>query len=140
MDLGVTFDNNFNFRQHISQTCQCCFYHFRNLRRIRRYMSFAVAKTIATALVSSRFDYCNSLYYNVAPKDILKLQHIKNVQHVQNWWYKYVAFLKKEVCFCNWYVSSMELQLICIKWAYKLLMFFYFIPDIHCFHKQLSTL
>ena len=61
---------NFNFRQHISQTCRCCFYHIRDLRRIRRYMSLSVAKTIATALVSSRLDYCNSLLHNIAIKDI----------------------------------------------------------------------
>ena len=60
-----------NFIQHISQTCRCCFY------RIRQYMYFAVAKTIATALVS-KLDYCNSLYHNIAVKDILKLQHVQN--------------------------------------------------------------
>ena len=41
-------------------------------------MSFAVAKTIATALVSSRLDYCNSLYHNIALKDISKLQHVQH--------------------------------------------------------------
>ena len=45
-NLGVSFDNNLNFRQHISQTCLCCFYHIRDLRRIRRYMYFAVAKLL----------------------------------------------------------------------------------------------
>ena len=77
-NLGVTFDKNFNFRQHISQTCRCCFYHIRDLRRIRRYMSLSVAKTIATALVSSRLDYCNSLLHNIAIKDITKLQRVQN--------------------------------------------------------------
>ena len=57
----------------ILQTCRCCFYHIRNLRRIRRYMYFAVAKTIATALVCSILDYCNSLYHNIVLKDILKI-------------------------------------------------------------------
>ena len=43
-------------------------------------MSFAVTKTIATALVNSRLDYCNSYsrYYNIALKDISKLQHVQN--------------------------------------------------------------
>ena len=41
-------------------------------------MCLAVAKTIATALISSRLDYCNSIYHNVALKDILKLQHVQN--------------------------------------------------------------
>ena len=55
-----------------------CFYHIRDLRRIRRFLSLSVAKTIATALVSSRLDYCNSLLYNTANKDIAKLQRIQN--------------------------------------------------------------
>ena len=78
-NLGVTFDKNFNFRQQniIYQTCRCCFYHMRDLRRIRRYMSLSVAKTIATALVSSRLDYCNSLLHNIAIKDNTKLQRVQ---------------------------------------------------------------
>ena len=77
-NFGVTFDKNFNFRQHISQTCRCFFYHIRDIRRIRRYISLSVAKTIATALVSSRLDYCNSLLHNIAIKDITKLQRVQN--------------------------------------------------------------
>ena len=45
-------------------------------------MSFAVVKTIATALdfVSSILDYCNSFYHNIALKDkeILKLLRVQN--------------------------------------------------------------
>ena len=78
LNLGVRFDENFNFKQHISKTCRCCFYHIRDLRRIRRFLSLSVAETIATALVSSRLDYCNSLLYNTANKDIAKLQRVQN--------------------------------------------------------------
>ena len=67
LNLGVTFDENFNFKQHILKTCRCCFYHIR-----------FVAKTIATALVSSRLDYCNSLVYKNANKEIAKLQRFQN--------------------------------------------------------------
>ena len=74
-NLGVNFDESFNFKQHISNTCRCCFYHIRDLRRIRRFLSLSVAKTIATALVSSRLDYCNSLLYNTANKDIASVQN-----------------------------------------------------------------
>ena len=37
-------------------------------------MSLSVAKTIATALVSSILDYCNSLLHNIAIKGITKRQ------------------------------------------------------------------
>ena len=63
-NFGVNFDESFNFKQHISKTC-----HF---------LSLSVAKTIATALVSSRLDYCNSLLYNTANKDIARLQRVQN--------------------------------------------------------------
>ena len=52
--------------------------YIRDLRRIRRFVLLSVAKTIATALVSSRLDYCNSLLYNTANKDIARLQRVQN--------------------------------------------------------------
>ena len=41
-------------------------------------MSFAVAKIIATNLVSSKLDYCNFLYKNITINDILKGQRVQN--------------------------------------------------------------
>ena len=77
-NLGVTSDSDFNFRKHVSLTCRSCFYHIRDLRRIRRYISLSVAKTIATAFTTKRHDYSNSFFYNIASKDILKLQCVQN--------------------------------------------------------------
>ena len=77
-NLGVVFDSDFKFRQHISQICKSCFYHIRVLRRIRGKMSISTAKTISTALISSRLDYCNSLQNNTAERDLAKLQRVQN--------------------------------------------------------------
>ena len=52
--------------------------HIRDLRRIRRYISLPVAKTIATTLITSKLDQCNSILQNIASKNILKLQCIHN--------------------------------------------------------------
>ena len=41
-------------------------------------ISLSVDKTIAKALVSSRLDYCNSLLYNTANKDLAKLHRVQN--------------------------------------------------------------
>ena len=70
--LGVVFDSD--FRQRISQVCKSCFYHICDLRRIRCHISIYTAKTISVALISSRFDYCNSLLNNIAKRDLAKLQ------------------------------------------------------------------
>ena len=52
-NLGVEFDKDFNFKKHISKVCRSCYYHIRDLRRLRRCLTAAVTKTIATSLVSS---------------------------------------------------------------------------------------
>ena len=61
-NIGVLFDSSLNFRKHIFQTCRACFYHIRDLRRIRKSLSLDLAKQIAVALVSSKLDYCKSQY------------------------------------------------------------------------------
>ena len=78
--IGVLFDSRLNFRKHISQTCKACFYHIRDLRRIRKSLSLDLAKQIAVALVSSKLDYCNSLFHNILlpEKDIARLQCVQN--------------------------------------------------------------
>ena len=77
-NLGVIFDKNFNFRSHISAICSSCIYHIRDLWRIRRHLNLNSAKLLANALVSSRFDYCNSLLSGIAETDLTKLQRVLN--------------------------------------------------------------
>ena len=77
-NLGVIFDKNLNLRSHVSAICRSCFYHLRDLRRIRRHLSYESAKILGYALVSSRMDYCNSLLYGIANKEIAKLQRVQN--------------------------------------------------------------
>ena len=72
-NLGVIFDKNFTFRSHISVVCSSCFYHMRDLRRIRPHLDLDRAKLLATALVSIRLDYCNSLLYGIADIDLTML-------------------------------------------------------------------
>ena len=50
----------------------------RDLWRIRRHLDLDSAKVLATALVSSRLDYCNSLLYGIADNDLTRLQHVQN--------------------------------------------------------------
>ena len=77
-NLGVIFDKNFTFRSHISVVYTSCFYHMRDLRRVRRHLDLDSAKLLATALVSSRLDYCNSLLYGIADIDLTWLERVQN--------------------------------------------------------------
>ena len=77
-NLGAIFDSDFSFHKHVSDICKSCFYHIRDLRRIRRHIPLSTAKTISNALISSRLDYCNSLLNNIAKQDLSKLQRVQN--------------------------------------------------------------
>ena len=77
-DLGFLIDNNLSFDQQIAALSRSCSYHLRDLRRIRPTLNFHTANVIATSLVQSKLDYCNSLYLNLPAHCINKLQVIQN--------------------------------------------------------------
>ena len=65
-NLGVIFDSDNSYSSHVGSVCRACYYHLRDLRRIRKYLTLDTAVLIANAMVSSRLDYCNSLLYGIS--------------------------------------------------------------------------
>ena len=77
-NLGVTFDSLLSFEQHSRQLSSSCFFQIRQLWSIRHCLSDASSKILVHAFVSSRLDYCNSLFL-ACPKSVLdRLQRIQN--------------------------------------------------------------
>jgi len=67
--------------EHLSFTYalfKSCYSHICQLRHtcIRPYRDFEIVSTIATSIVHSKLDYCNSLYYNLPSSQLKRLQHI----------------------------------------------------------------
>ena len=77
-NLGIIFDSNLSFSDHISYISKSCFSHIRDLRRIRNTLDHKTACTIATSLIHSKLDYCNSLYLNISNQQLNRLQLILN--------------------------------------------------------------
>ena len=77
-NLGIVFDSALNFKSHISGISRACYYHIRDMRRIKRFLTPSLPKTIATSLIGSKLDYCNSVLFNVTEKEISKLQGVQN--------------------------------------------------------------
>ena len=71
--------SNLTFKAHITALCKACHFHLRSLRHIRRLLTDDMAILIAVALVQSRLDYCNSLFFNMSCLDINKLQRVQNL-------------------------------------------------------------
>src|SRR6218665_58621 len=76
--LGVIFDQNLCFSDHITQLSRSWFMHIRDLRRIRPMLDLKTASTIATSIVHAKLDYCNSLFLNIDVTQINRLQAIQN--------------------------------------------------------------
>jgi hypothetical protein len=77
-NLGFILDNHLSLSEQITSVCKSCFFHIRDLRRIRPYLSVKAATTLATSLVHSKLDYCNSLYVNLPNSQLHRLQLIQN--------------------------------------------------------------
>jgi len=77
-NLGVRMDSQLTFENHIKHLFKICFLHLRNISKIRPFLSFSDAETLVHAFVSSRLDYCNSLFVGIHKKHLQKLQYIQN--------------------------------------------------------------
>ena len=77
-NLGVIFDESLSFSQHIKQCRKSSFFMLRNLGRVRNHFDQASFETLVHAFVSSKLDYCNSLFINLPNSTINGLQAIQN--------------------------------------------------------------
>jgi hypothetical protein len=77
-NLGVIFDADLSFKKHISTLCSSSFHHIRQLRQIRSSLDTKSVALLANSLVSSKLDYCNSLFYGLPATSMNRIQRIQN--------------------------------------------------------------
>uniref|UniRef100_A0A8C5AGF3 Reverse transcriptase domain-containing protein n=1 Tax=Gadus morhua TaxID=8049 RepID=A0A8C5AGF3_GADMO len=77
-NLGVLFDPQLCFDQHIRSITRIAFFHLRNIARIRSMLSVVDAETLIHAFVSSRLDYCNALFSGLPNSTTKSLQLVHN--------------------------------------------------------------
>ena len=69
---------DFSFSKHVQNICTGCFIKLRDFRSIRQYLTHDTSVSVANAFVSSRLDYCNSLFRSLSKFNLHKLQSIQN--------------------------------------------------------------
>ena len=77
-DLGVILDPSLTMRPQVSKLCQSVFFQLRQFRRIRKSLSRRTSEQLIHAIVTSRLDYCNSIYYGLPTNVIIRLQAVLN--------------------------------------------------------------
>ncbi len=77
-NLGVIFDDQLTFKEHIAKTARSCRFALHNIRNIRPFLTEHAAQLLVQALVISRLDYCNALLAGLPSNTIKPLQMIQN--------------------------------------------------------------
>ncbi len=77
-NLGVIFDDQLTFKEHIAKTARSCRFGLHNIRKIRPFLTEHAAQLLVQAIVISRLDYCNALLAALPSNTIKPLQMIQN--------------------------------------------------------------
>lgn len=77
-NLGVLFDQSLSLDGHSRQLVRNCFYHLRNISKLRKILPKATMEMIIHTFISSRLDYCNSLFTCFNNVSLNRLQLVQN--------------------------------------------------------------
>ena len=77
-NVGVQLDQHLTMERQINQTVSLCYKQLRDIGSIRNVLTKRHTEMLIHAVVSSRLDYCNSLYSNIGSENLYKLQKVQN--------------------------------------------------------------
>ncbi len=62
-NLVVIFDQGMTMEEYISYVMKTAFFHIYNIGLTSKYLTQQATETLVHAYISSKLDYCNSLFY-----------------------------------------------------------------------------
>ena len=77
-DLGLTFDCNLSFNDHIVKVTALCMSILGQINRVKHALNSELLTIVINALVFSKLFYCSSVWSSISGKNIKKLQYIQN--------------------------------------------------------------
>jgi len=76
--LGFIFDSKLNLSEQILSVTKTCYFHLRRIKQLTPLLDDPTLQLLVSALILSRIDYCNSLYYNLPESTIKPLTKVFN--------------------------------------------------------------
>ncbi len=77
-NLGVIMESSLVLDKQVSSVVRAAFYQLRIISKLKYILSFRDLESIIHAFVSSRIDYCNSVYIGIAQGQLSRLQLVQN--------------------------------------------------------------
>lgn len=78
LSLGVKLDSTLTFSPQIDMVMRQSYRHISDLSRIKQYLTIDDLRTLVQAVITSRIDNCNSLYYGINEREVIRLQRLQN--------------------------------------------------------------
>lgn len=77
-NVGVFLDKNLNLNGHINKIVSQSYKLLKDLKSARSFISIKDTEILVNASITSRLDYCNSLFYKMSKSNLNKLQKVQN--------------------------------------------------------------
>ena len=77
-NLGVVFDSPLSFVKQINNVVKNSFFQLRIIAKMKSFLSYSDLETLIHAFITSRLDYCNSLYVGLPQCTLSRLQLVQN--------------------------------------------------------------
>ena len=77
-NVGVYLDKHLNMDKHINNTVAHCYKILKDIGTIKKNLQREHLERLVHAVISSRLDYCNSLFMNINKEHLNKLQKVQN--------------------------------------------------------------
>ncbi len=77
-NLGVVFDEHLKFDRQINSVVKSSFFQLRLLSKAKSFLSFKNLEKVIHAFITSKLDYCNSLYIGISQTALSRLQLVQN--------------------------------------------------------------
>ena len=75
-NLGIIFDKEILFNDHINQLCRT--FVSGNLFKIRKYLTDEATSKVVHAFVTTKLDYCSHLYFDLSKYQVNKMLRVQN--------------------------------------------------------------
>jgi hypothetical protein len=77
-NLGVLIDPRLSMETFITHVCKGCFFWIHNINRIKRYLDFEAMEKLIHCFITSKLDFCNSLFLGLPATQLQRLQRVQN--------------------------------------------------------------
>ena len=77
-NVGVWVDKNLNLDMHINNIVSHCFKILKDIGSVKKNLEKDDVECLVHSVITSRLDYCNSLFMNLCKKNLFKLQKLQN--------------------------------------------------------------